>query len=372
MLDHDAYYHIVEAIADAAAGQYASALALRPVCSRFRSKADVSLGRHVRIERRPAPPSPAESSGESSGAEDRETQPPDANAVADGAMDSPEPGPLVVLTATGEQLPFLYPSSTPPAHKTWPALARALAHARIIDFRASTTHAERGLIHALRPLELDTLRFIGANDAEFALGALRCRRLVGMSASGLPPTHSYWGTFYPRGTLPRVAQRVVLNVVLPIRPAGTVRMPAWQGADPVGDWDVAFVFRPIDIHIPYPPAEGRTVPALGALFNIAITVIDGARRTYTLVGLEEVEWARLGVPDPSKSKETFFREALEEFIVPVLGLEKSMVNIDEIQSRIRFLSHAEYEKSVGSEEYEGDLLPLDGLFEQFSGAPVET
>lgn len=369
MLDHGAYYHIVETIADAAAGQYYSALALRPVCARFRSKADASLGRHVRLERLPTP-SPAESSGESSGVE----EPTDVSTLSTTSdtlgVVSLDPGPLVVLTSTGSPLPLLYPSASPPLNRAWPALKPALASLRILDFCTSPTHPERGLVHALKGMELDTLRFVGVNDADFSLSALKCRRLVGMSAVALPVTHSDWENFYPRGTLPRVGEKVVLNVVLPRRSeAGGIRMPAWHASEPLGEWDMVFLFRAIDLIIPYPPCASRPGPDLGALFNLAITVLDIATtRKYTLVGLEEVEWTRLGVHDPGKTKEKYFREALEGIIVPVLGLEKGMINIDEIQSRITFVSYAEYEKSVGRAEYEGDFIPLEGLFEQFASA----
>lgn len=367
MLDYDAYYHIVEAIADAAASQPRSALALRPVCSRFRAKADAQLGRHVRLERRPSASSA--SSAQSSDAEGS----PDHSA-ADCAFaadtDSDGDGALVVLSAAGSPLPLLYPSATPPPNRAWPALKPALAHARVIDFHTAPVHSERGLAHALRSMPLDTLRFVGVNDDEFALGALSCRRLVGLFAIGLPPTQPHWGMFFPRGRLPTVSHRVVLNVAVPRREGGDLlRMPAWQGMEPRGEWEMVFLFRSVDVLVPYPSLPPTPIGAdIGGLLSIAIHVLDIDRaRKYTIVGLEEVEWSRLGVRDPpSTTKERHLRGALEQLIVPVLGLEKGMVNIDEIQNRITFLTHAEYAAKVGREEYEGDLLPLDGLFDPFA------
>ncbi|GMK59973.1 hypothetical protein CspeluHIS016_0901900 [Cutaneotrichosporon spelunceum] len=265
MLDQAAYPHIVEAIIDAAAAQYDTALAQRSVCRTLRTKMDTEFARHLRIER---------------------------------LMD-PDPGPQLVPTACGNRLTHLYPSSWPPACRgpphappKWQAPQKVLTHSRTIDIRANVMRRDT-------PSSRRDLR-------------------------------------EPRYQRP------------PSRAIRQIAYPQWRTLFSKSWHDVVFIFRPAEFSVSSHPVDGAE-PDLGALLEVAIAVLDlYLSSKYTLVGLENVSWDRIGVPAPvdGVSKEAWFRASVEEMVVAVPGPREAMVNIDdEVQSCIEFLSHAEYHAS---------------------------
>jgi hypothetical protein len=228
---------------------------------------------------------------------------------------------------------------------------------------------KRAETRELRNFTTDTLRLIGVNNSWFEI-YVNCRRLVTTVVVGVRDAH--WSNALPSDNTPLWAERLVVNVILPER-AGGLRTPAWHPLDTHGTHDTTFIFRPTETRVDSGPAAPRIEPDLGALQNVAIATLDiGTSSKYTLVGLEDVSWDRIGVPKPAgqeaRSKEAWFRARLEEMTVPVLGLQRAAVNVDDIQSRIEFLSHAQYRARVGREEYEGDLIPLEGLLDRFAVA----
>lgn len=374
MLDHRMYPHLVEAIADAAVEEHSSALAIRAVCRRFRDKADAALARHIRIER-----------GNLTAKQRRRKH--------------PWRGPLLVLTASGK-LPLLYPSSTPPPPipprfpgvppriRKWPALAPALPYIRLMDFHTAPEYPQGQHFNTLR---IDTARYMGVNDQYFSRGP-PCRRVVGMQVVGVE--REDWENFWPGCNQdPMDVERAVVNVFLP-KHVGGLRLPrsiyieldgglhvetyGYRNGREALTWDeveeenvtYVFIFRPLDMQVASYPTCPRPCPRLdaGALLAVARSILNKwtLGRKHTLVGLENVPWNRIGVPDPGIGREEWFRRMLEELVEPMLEVPKGSCSIDRVLKRVQFLSHEEYRAQVGNEEYETDLIPLEGLLDRFA------
>jgi hypothetical protein len=244
-------------------------------------------------------------------------------------------------------------------------------------------------------LHVDTVRYVGVNDQYFAHRA-SCRRLVYMQVAGVQLEDGdghrvLWDEFYPNCPGPRSNEREVFNVFLPkheggfrlpegvsVKPNGRLHVKSFYApsdpfkapiltADVPEEGGEVFIFRPVDMRVAATAVGPRPIPDLGALFPVAeyhMSIWVPARTT--LVGLEDVPWDRIGVADPGTSKEEWFRGMLEELVEPIIGVAKGTYPMDRLQRRVKFLSHEEYRAQVGNEEYETDLIPLEGLLDRFA------
>ncbi|BEJ17988.1 hypothetical protein CspHIS471_0702650 [Cutaneotrichosporon sp. HIS471] len=316
-LDCNAYPHIVDAIANAAAAQRETALAMRPVCREFRAKADAALARHLRIDCVPC----------------------DYSAGLD-YLDSLQDPPLLVLTASG-----------------------------------------RSQTRELRQFRNDTVRCIGVNGSRFE-SDIRCRRLVSLTVIGSHDPN--FADMLPTGSAIIGDERFVINVVVP--DVGPFHIGTWRALPFYPHYGVTLILRPVDSRLLFGEIhpqtregspisvfdrhpEPRHESPLGVLGNVGVMVLSADSSTkFTLVGIENLSWERIGVPEPENeegcSKEAWFITALKESIVPAYGPEMADTKIDEIMSCIEFLSDAEYRTRVGVEEYELDMIPLDGLLDK--------
>ncbi|BEI86951.1 hypothetical protein CcaverHIS002_0702970 [Cutaneotrichosporon cavernicola] len=361
-LDCNAYPHIVDAIANAAAAQRETALAMRPVCREFRAKADAALARHLRID----------------------CVPYDYSSGLD-YLDSLQDPPLLVLTASGNRIPRLYPSSAPPAGRgrpyappKWPALIEVLAYTRFADILASPGRSQT---RELRQFRNDTVRCIGVNGSRFE-SDIRCRRLVSLTVIGSHDPN--FADMLPTGSAVIGDERFVINVVVP--DVGPFHIGTWRALPFYPRYGVTLILRPVDSRLQFGEihpqnrqglpigvfdrhSEPRHESPLGVLGNVGVMVLSADPSTkFTLVGIENLSWERIGVPEPENeegcSKEAWFIAALKESIVPAYGPEMADTKIDEVMSCIEFLSDAEYRTRVGEEEYESDMVPLDGLLDK--------
>ncbi len=381
MLDHSTHPHIVEAIAEAAASDHESALAIRALSRRFRDMADATLAQHLLFTRL-GPDQPLALVFDVTGRMRIMPPPPPLRVLTGRMRIMPPPPPLRVLSATGDRLPQLYP----PCSSHSAALKTLLEHARILDFRTSPIPSDLAPL-GLRALRADTMRILGGDGAASRVKAT-CRRLVTMDIIGVRCREA-------SNTLaPTWSERVVVNVLLP-NIIGALHPLDVHTSHHSGTGEMVFLLRPIGYRVIscYSPEDPRdkTDKALGhdpgSLSTVVYTILFNKLSKHTVVGLEDVSWAHLG--GGAGSKEAWLRAALVEankrnmegFKMYSVAWSQEQLrdamaraaarDMDDLLSGIEFISHDEYRARVSKSDYALELLPLDGLLDQFEDLVAE-
>jgi hypothetical protein len=158
---------------------------------------------------------------------------------------------------------------------------------------------------------------------------------------------------------------------------------------------MVFLLRPIGHRVisRYRPEDPRDTTRKplgddpGSLSTVVHTILFNKLSKHTVVGLEDVAWAHLG--GGAGSKEAWFRAALVEANkrnledIKMYSLAWSQEqrreamaratarDMDDVLSNIEFISHDEYCARVGKDDYALELLPLDGLLDQFEDLVAE-